>query len=108
MKSIIIAMLAVATFIGVATATVPPEVRGENFQRIQLIDCQTFREDAWRGVHSEINQTVCFTALFIIKKANKFMSLWQCLANKLPFYQGTYNEKDHSFNSSSWIGWMYI
>jgi hypothetical protein len=49
-------------FIGAKNAKgdtiVDPEC--ENFQRPQLIDCQTYVIPKFKGVHQEVNSTICF------------------------------------------------
>ena len=38
----------------------PNPIKGENFQRTNFLDCQTYSIEQFRGVHKQFFKTVCY------------------------------------------------
>lgn len=66
MRSILVMfclMLVCCVPVGAQTSrgkVIPNPIKGENFQRINFLDCQTYSIEQFKGVHKQFFKTVCY------------------------------------------------
>ena len=66
-RYLLLVLILMCISVSSAFAEVPPPIKGEDFQRPKLLDCQTYWIEELGNIHGERKKTYCFYSASFFK-----------------------------------------